>query len=106
MERYIPNRYCNCGRCRTRGLMGPAMLVTLGVLFLLDSFGQIRFHYTWPVILIVIGVVKVLTGSAPTIGHRNYWVEGGPGPGQPPSPTPPTPSSGTGTDPSKQVGNA
>ena len=104
MERYIPNRYCSCARCRTRGLMGPAMLVTLGVLFLLDAFGQIRFHYTWPVILIVIGLVTVLTSSASLAGHRSYWVTGGPGPDQPPPSS--TAPSGTGADPSKQqVGN-
>ena len=28
---------CVCERCRTRKLMGPAILVTVGVLFLLDN---------------------------------------------------------------------
>ena len=102
MERYIPNRFCNCPRCRLRGVMGPALLVTLGVLFLLDSFGQIRFHYTWPVILIVIGVIKVLTGGAAITGHRNYWNPGG----LPSQPTqPPSAPAGTEPDRSKQVGN-
>src|ERR1700691_6042985 len=37
---------CQCARCRTRRLMGPAMVLTIGVLFLLEnlnamSFGQI-----------------------------------------------------------------
>ena len=57
---------CNCGRCRSRGIMGPAVLVTLGILMLLSEFGTVRFHYTWPVLLIVIGLVNVtrLNGSS------------------------------------------
>ena len=50
-------------------LMGAAMLITLGVLFLLSAWGHVGFHYTWPVILIVIGLVKFLQASAPTTGH-------------------------------------
>ena len=32
---------CVCERCRTRKLMGPAILVTLGVLFLLDNVSRV-----------------------------------------------------------------
>jgi hypothetical protein len=60
---------CNCARCRSRGLMGPAVLVTLGVLMLLSEFGTLRFHYTWPVLLIVIGLVKVWQTTTSTEGH-------------------------------------
>jgi membrane-bound ClpP family serine protease len=60
---------CNCGRCRSRGIMGPAVLVTLGILMLLSEFGTIRFHYTWPVLLIVIGLVKVYQTTTSTEGH-------------------------------------
>lgn len=60
---------CMCEHCRTRRLMGPAMLVTLGVLFLLDSVSNIEFHKTWPAILLVIGVVKLLQSNASSTGH-------------------------------------
>jgi len=86
MDNYQPNRACPCTRCRYRGIMGPAILVTLGVLFLLDNF-DIRganFDHTWPLILIVIGVVMVLRGNASTAGHI-----------PPPTPMPPVmPTSG------------
>ncbi len=63
---------CNCARCRSRGVMGPAVLVTLGVLMLLSEFGTLHFHYTWPVLLIVIGVVKVWQTTTSTEGHQYY----------------------------------
>src|SRR5438067_11308113 len=60
---------CSCTRCRCRGLMAPAVLITLGCLFMLSEFGVARFHRTWPILLIVIGLVKVLGGSLDTTGH-------------------------------------
>ncbi|HME35009.1 MAG TPA: DUF5668 domain-containing protein [Candidatus Sulfotelmatobacter sp.] len=60
---------CQCQRCRTRKLMGPAMLVTIGVLLLLDSTGRMEFHKTWPAILLVIGVVKLMQSNASADGH-------------------------------------
>lgn len=49
------------------GIMAPAMLITIGVLFMLDTFTHRGFQ--WPVILIVIGLVKVLQYSASDEGH-------------------------------------
>lgn len=60
---------CHCEQCRTRRLMGPAIMVTLGVLFLLDSVSNIEFHKTWPAILLVIGVVKLFQSNASAAGH-------------------------------------
>jgi hypothetical protein len=60
---------CRCERCRTRKLMGPAVLVTLGVLFLLDNVSRVEFHRTWPAILLVIGVVKLMQSNASAEGH-------------------------------------
>ena len=73
-------------------LMGAAMLITLGVLFLLSSWAHVSFHYTWPVILIVIGVVLFLRSSAPTTGHVQ--------PGAPAAGTPAPPSAAETKDPS------
>lgn len=72
-ELYVPNRYCACARCRLRGLLGPTLLMTFGVLMLLSELHMVRFHYTWPIILIVIGVFKIFQGSTPAAGHQNFW---------------------------------
>jgi len=62
---------CGCARCRCRGLTGPVILITLGVLFMLSEFHVARFHNTWPVLLIIIGLMKVLGGNADMTGHVN-----------------------------------
>ena len=80
---------CYCERCRTRKLMGPAMLVTIGVLFLLDTTSRVGFHKTWPAILLVIGVVKLLQSNASSEGHIGPLLPGIPG--VPPSAPPPPP---------------
>jgi hypothetical protein len=59
---------CTCARCRMNGIMGPVVLITLGVLFMLDSFNHVGFQC--PVLLIVIGLVKVLQYSASDEGHN------------------------------------
>ena len=51
--------------------MGGAVLLTLGMLFLLAEFTRWRFHTTWPLLLIVIGLVRVLQWNAPVTGHIN-----------------------------------
>lgn len=45
----------------SRRLMGPIVLITIGVLFLLDQigYGDWGFGRTWPIILIVVGAVKI-----------------------------------------------
>ncbi len=65
---------CTCERCRTRGFLGPALLVALGVLLLLGQFTRWEFGDTWPVLLIVIGVVKVLQSNASAAGHIGGYV--------------------------------
>jgi hypothetical protein len=85
------SRYgCPCDRCRTRKLMGPAMLVTIGILFMLENVGNGNLHFgrTWPAILLVIGVVKLVQSNASGAGHI------GPLPGAPPAvgPMPPPPA--------------
>ena len=78
--------FCVCEQCRTRKLMGPAILVTLGVLFLLDNVSRFEFHRTWPAILLVIGVVKLMQSNASSDGHIGPRLPGS----FPPTPPPPT----------------
>lgn len=60
---------CTCERCKARGYMGPAILVTLGILLLLDQLNYVDFWRSAPVLLIVIGLVKVLQSNASLQGH-------------------------------------
>ncbi len=64
-------RMYDCERCRARGLMGPAVLITLGTLFLLEQLDVLHFHKTWPLLLVVIGLVKVVQSNASTAGHMD-----------------------------------
>lgn len=62
---------CNCQRCTIRSLMGPVIVVTVGVLFLLSEMrgGYFDFGNTWPVILIVIGLISLTSAMASGEGH-------------------------------------
>jgi hypothetical protein len=77
----VPPGFDRLRSCKS-GLMGPAILLTLGFQFLLDSMGVIRFGRTLPLLLVVIGLVKIFQSTA------------GPGPldGVPPSPVSAPPS--------------
>jgi len=54
--------------CGTRGLMGPAVLMTSGAQFLLNNLGVVSFGRTLPVLLIVIGVVLAIQRSSHHFG--------------------------------------
>jgi len=71
MRYYQPNPACSCGRCSTRGLMGPAVLITIGLLFLLANTSEYSFERTWPILLIVIGAIKVGRYVMTDSGHVN-----------------------------------
>jgi hypothetical protein len=80
-------------RYHTRRLMGPAIITTIGILFLLSELRVAYFDRTWPIILLVIGGVKLLQSSAIGVGPSNP-----PGPGVGPTPgggtvVPPAPPS-------------
>lgn len=70
-------------------LRGPITLITVGVLFALNNFTQYRFDQTWPVLLIVFGLLSLLgraertSAAAPSIppGYSPF--------GFPPPPPPP-----------------
>jgi hypothetical protein len=69
---------CKCQRCSIGGLMGPVVLITIGLLFLLGrlSWGY-PFSRLWPVLLIVIGAVKLAEALASTEGHISPGASGG-----------------------------
>jgi len=55
--------YCRSGRRRT--MVGPVVLVTIGLLSLLESYGGPRWHRTWPLLLLAIGITKLLESRTP-----------------------------------------
>src|SRR5437899_12397047 len=74
---------CTCSRCTIRGFMGPAVITTLGILFLLNELrhGYFSFGHTFPVLLIVIGAILLASALAPmtvTSAHpvhpRRRWL--------------------------------
>jgi len=87
MNGYRRSRSCSCARCRCSGYLGPVLLITLGALLLIDQYSMYGIGRTWPILLIVIGVVKLLQWNAPLTGHVDVTQIG---PGEPPSagPTP------------------
>jgi Domain of unknown function (DUF5668)/B-box zinc finger len=68
--------------CRNRSIAGPAILVTIGVLSLIENLHGPSWAHTWPVILLVLGILKLM--------ERGYL--GGP-PSPPLGPPPGAPSS-------------
>ena len=90
--KYRYNSSCGCARCRAHGFMGPAVLITLGVLFLLDQVVHVywmEFGRTWPALLIVIGLVMFLQHNASSEGHVPRDYPGMVQPGRPGQPMPP-----------------
>jgi hypothetical protein len=51
--------------------MGPAVVITIGVLFLLQQTrgGSFDFGNTYPLILVVIGAILLASSLAPMEGH-------------------------------------
>jgi len=94
-------RVCGCGRCVSRCFMGPAMVLTTGVIFLLDSTNVAGVDRTWPAWILAVGVVKLLQSSASSAGHV------GPLPPAPPvaaPPSPPTPPPSSDLGPASSSG--
>jgi hypothetical protein len=44
------------------------MLITLGGLFAIDQFGRYKFHQTWPVLLILYGLMRAVAYMMPSHG--------------------------------------
>ena len=68
--------------------MGAAILITLGILFLLETYSVADFGQTFPVLLIVIGLLLFANRNASMEGHvQPYLIVGN----TPPSAVPPPP---------------
>jgi len=68
-------------RCRRGSFVGPAVLVTVGALSLIENLDGPGWGRTWPVLLLVIGLAKLLQGraSSPSGGDAPP-MQGGSGP--------------------------
>ena len=75
---------------RIRSLRGPVTLITLGTLFALQNFTSYGFEQTWPVLLIVFGLLSLLgrtvAAQPPATPPPYAWQ---PPAWQPPVPPPP-----------------
>jgi hypothetical protein len=87
MNPYMPNPTCQCPRCRARGLMGAAILITLGVLILLHNLYVVRLGESFPALFIVIGLMLYLGHSASIAGHVQPVTPAGAVPPPPPIPS-------------------
>ncbi len=80
-----------------RAIRGPIILITIGVLFAIDHAGGLTFDRTWPALIIVIGLLKLLERSTP--GGYGPAYPNAPGWGQPyagaPGYPPPPPAGAT-----------
>jgi hypothetical protein len=68
-----------------RAITGPIVLITIGVLFAFDRFTEFRFSQTWPALLIVIGLLKLVGGRS----SGRSWHGSAASPAPPPAPPPP-----------------
>lgn len=65
----IASQRCSCMHCRTRGVIFPVLLITVGVLFLIGQYSRFGFLDLWPIALIVLGGVLVWQAMASREGH-------------------------------------
>lgn len=79
-------------RSVARAVRGPLVLITVGVLFALNNFTRYGFDQTWPVLLIVFGLLSLLARSAqpprrtvPPIPPRQPYPPAAPPPASGPS---------------------
>ena len=61
-------------------IRGPILLITIGALFAVDHFGPYSILRTWPVFLIVFGLLKLLERTAGQPAAPKADMPGGPRP--------------------------
>lgn len=76
-----------------RAATGPIILITVGTLFALEKFTPYRFGQTWPVLLIIIGMIRLLGGGRPRPA-RKFRNAPPPQAANAPNPFPPIPPQG------------
>ena len=77
-----------------RAIRGPITLITVGVLFALNNFTTYSFNQTWPVLLIVFGLLSLLCRGAQSVPRSaRSGAPGFPPYGFPPPPPPDTSTS-------------
>jgi hypothetical protein len=69
---------------------GPIWLVTIGTLFLIQSFDGPGFNHTWPVLLLVAGLMRLMGGIAPPVPPQAMPPSGFQSPPIPPAENPPS----------------
>jgi hypothetical protein len=50
------NRGAQFAQC----IRGPVLLITVGILFAIHQAGLLNFSRTWPLIIIVVGIMKLI----------------------------------------------
>jgi LiaI-LiaF-like transmembrane region len=70
-----------------RSLTGPAIVITIGLLFLLHQVhgGHFYFGNTWPILLLVIGLLQLGSALASREGHIEPVPPTAPPPAVPPA---------------------
>jgi hypothetical protein len=64
-----------------QAIRGPILLITLGILFAIHQAGGLQIYRSWPLIIIVIGLMKLIERTAAAPGSGTYPpppVTGGP----------------------------
>jgi hypothetical protein len=50
----------NRGALFTQAIRGPILLITVGILFAMQQADTLPFSHTWPLLIIVIGLLKLI----------------------------------------------
>jgi hypothetical protein len=76
------------GALYAQAIRGPIILITIGTLFAMHQAGTISFARTWPLIIIVVGVIKLFERLAtPQVAayQQPGYTQQPPYPNQPPT---------------------
>lgn len=74
--------------CLVRAVRGPVTMITLGVLFAFDRFTNFHFTQSWPILLIVAGLLRLVGGGERRDWRGKYPSQAAPQPDPGPQPPP------------------